>query len=234
MDSCEGRNDKGTKIMVDELKLTEESTPEQGEGAETANKAVRVRYDVDKFISLYVDEFGVLRSEQEEGYRFLLGKCQDSAKITRVDAHAYVLETVYWETAKTMQPITEYDNKAKTYLKSKDYYPWIGRGYVQLTWKENYKKFGDAIGVDLIANPKLANDPETAWLILEEGMTNMNLNPGHNDPEFTKYTLEMYFTDEISDFLNARKIINPGDKKTYAEIGKRAMKIAELLEKCEV
>jgi hypothetical protein len=201
---------------------------------EEAKKAVRVRYDIDKFIAEYVAVFTKISHQQEQGYRFLLDKCQDSAKITRLDAHAYVLETVYWETAQTMQPITEYDNKAKTYLKTRVYYPWIGRGYVMLTWEKNYKKFGDAIGVDLVGNMQLANDPEVAWLILEEGMTNMDLNPRFPDPEFTKYTLEMYFTDEVSDFLNARKIINPKDYSTYEPIAKRAMKIAEILEKCKI
>jgi putative chitinase len=37
-----------------------------------------------------------------------------------------------------------------------------GRGYIQLTGRANYKKYGDMIGVDLIANPDLASEPETA------------------------------------------------------------------------
>lgn len=37
-----------------------------------------------------------------------------------------------------------------------------GRGYVQLTGKDNYQTYGDLIGKDLIGNPDLANDPEVA------------------------------------------------------------------------
>lgn len=41
-----------------------------------------------------------------------------------------------------------------------------GRGYIQLTHKGNYKKYGDMIGEDLVNNPEKANDPEVAAKIL--------------------------------------------------------------------
>lgn len=41
-----------------------------------------------------------------------------------------------------------------------------GRGFVQLTGRANYVKYGDALGVDLAANPDLANAPEVAALLL--------------------------------------------------------------------
>ena len=37
-----------------------------------------------------------------------------------------------------------------------------GRGYIQLTGKYNYKRAGDAIGVDLVKNPQLVEKPEIA------------------------------------------------------------------------
>ena len=37
-----------------------------------------------------------------------------------------------------MWPITEYGSES--YLKGKEYYPYIGRGFVQLTWENNYRK----------------------------------------------------------------------------------------------
>jgi putative chitinase len=41
---------------------------------------------------------------------------------------------------------------------------YIGRGLIQLTGKDNYKAFGDAIGEDLVANPQLVEEPRYAAL----------------------------------------------------------------------
>ena len=41
---------------------------------------------------------------------------------------------------------------------------FIGRGLIQVTGKENYKHCGDALGVDLIAEPQLLEEPRYAAL----------------------------------------------------------------------
>ncbi|MET0280286.1 MAG: XVIPCD domain-containing protein [Steroidobacteraceae bacterium] len=43
-----------------------------------------------------------------------------------------------------------------------DGYLYRGRGYIQLTGKENYEKAGDALGLDLVKHPELAAQPENA------------------------------------------------------------------------
>jgi hypothetical protein len=60
-------------------------------------------------------------------------------------------------------------------------FKYRGRGLIQLTGKDNYKKFGDLIGVDLVGNPDLANDPTVANKIAaayfaEKQKTGVNLS----------------------------------------------------------
>lgn len=187
----------------------------------------------EKFFSNYRLYFGKLQQGQVDGLNFLLDKLEASQKIVHSNYEvalamwAYVLMTVKWETAGTYQPVTEYGSQK--YLRSKRYYPYIGRGYVQLTWEGNYGVFGMRIGVDLINNPELANDPETAWKVLEEGMT--DLTP--QDPEFTGKSLEDYFNDERIDFYNARKIINPKDWDSYNPIAKGSAKFWAVLKQAK-
>lgn len=40
----------------------------------------------------------------------------------------------------------ESDSKDGSYLRGKTYYPYCGRGLIQLTWAENYKKYGNFRG----------------------------------------------------------------------------------------
>ena len=123
---------------------------------------------------------------------------------------AYILATAYWETGRTMRPVTEYGSLK--YLKGKQYYPYIGRGYVQLTWKNNYEDWSRRLGVDLVKTPDKAKDPNIARKILVEGMMLGT---------FTGKKLSDYVTLKKSDFVSARRIVNGTDKAQ--EIAKLAV-----------
>lgn len=43
---------------------------------------------------------------------------------------------------------------------------FCGRGFIQLTGRANYAKYGDRVGVDLLANPDQANEPNLAAQLL--------------------------------------------------------------------
>lgn len=166
-----------------------------------------------KFFDGYKREFGTYKDSIE----FLLNKLDESF-INDARWMSYILATIQHETANTYLPVTEYGSKA--YLRGKKYYPYIGRGFVQLTHDYNYKKFGKELGIDLYNNPNLANDPEIAWKVLELGMTSRKVN-------FTGKVLGDYF-NEKTDWVNARRIINGRDRAEHiANIGKKFYKIIE-------
>jgi putative chitinase len=119
---------------------------------------------------------------------------------------AYMLATTHHETGRTMQPIEEWGKGAKHSYGKADpqtgqrYY---GRGFVQLTWKYNYKKAGDELGVDLVNNPAKALDLGIATNILFAGMIK---------GWFTGKKLADCFGPGKEDWRNARRIINGLDK----------------------
>ncbi len=126
---------------------------------------------------------------------------------------AYMLATVYHECAKKMQPIEEYgkgrkhDYGKRLKMSRKPYSDttaiFYGRGFVQLTWYENYEKAGKYCGVNLLQYPELSLNPLFASKILIGGMT---------DGWFTGKKLSDYFTEDKTDWKNARRIINGMDK----------------------
>lgn len=140
--------------------------------------------------------------------QLLIEKCKKHGLLR--NQVAYLLATAYHETAHTMKPVREYGGEK--YLRSKKYYPYVGMGYVQLTWDYNYKKASDKLGVDFLKNPKLLLEPEYASEIIVIGM---------KEGWFTTKKLSNYITLTKSDFVNARRIINGTDKaNTIADYAK--------------
>jgi peptidoglycan L-alanyl-D-glutamate endopeptidase CwlK len=65
------------------------------------------------------------------------------------------------------QPFDLYDNRADLGNQGAgDGAKFCGRGYIQLTGRHNYQRFGKALGRDLLNNPALANDPTIAGQLL--------------------------------------------------------------------
>ena len=153
---------------------------------------------------------GKLKQSQVDGCSFLLNEFFGRG-LTDYRCLAYILATVFWECDQTMQPIKE--GGGLKYLKSKRYYPWYGRGYVQLTWQANYKRMQELLGpklpnMDLIKRPDDALNPLYATAILFEGMCRAESFKG----DFTGKSLEDYFTPTKTDWIGARRIINGTDR----------------------
>ena len=144
--------------------------------------------------------------------RLLVGECERQGLLR--NQSAYVLATAFWETARTMKPVVEAFWKTEAWRKKNlRYYPWHGRGFVQLTWERNYERASRALGLPLaqsdprrpllIADPDAALRPDIAAAIIVTGM---------REGWFTGKKLADYVTLRKSDFDNARRIVNGKDR----------------------
>lgn len=166
--------------------------------------------------------FGRATLEQVEPVEWLLGKLESDPPASLEQA-AYMLATVRHETADTYMPVREAFHKDEAWRKKNmRYYPWYGRGYVQLTWRDNYVRAGKELGLDLITDPDVVMAPSVAYAIMLRGMT---------EGWFTGKKLDDYIGNGKKDYRGARKIINGTDKDTlvagYAETFEKALRGAK-------
>jgi putative chitinase len=151
---------------------------------------------------------GALEQVQVDGQNLILAIFENQyggTPMSDVRWLAYMLATVYHETGYQMWPNTE--QGSTEYLTSKPYYPYIGRGYVHLTWEENYSDASTALGLvdnrNLVVHPELALDSLIATRIMFRGMA---------EGWFTGAKLGQFFNDDTDDPVEARTIINGHDK----------------------
>ena len=71
-----------------------------------------------------------------------------------------------------------------------------GRGFIQLTGRDNYQRYGERLGVDLIQRPELANDPEVAAHLLALFLKD-------REPELLRAW-------QLGDLATARRLVNGG------------------------
>lgn len=162
----------------------------------------------DAFFASVRSRFGGLSQKQVDGFNVLL----DAMKAWPVSWVAYGLATAWHETGETMQPILEYGGPAyfkRMYdiegqrpakarelgnLTPGDGVRYSGRGYVQLTGKINYARYG------LADRPDDAMKPDVAASVMVDGMEN---------GVFTGKALRDYLP---GNYVAARRIINGTDK----------------------
>lgn len=137
---------------------------------------------------------GKMTASQVDGVERIIGYRDKNWPKMSDDELAYLLATVVHETAHKMQPIREMGGER--YLRSKKYYPWVGEGLVQVTWKENAVKFGAKKPGDLLTWPIALR---AAFEGMIKGM-------------FTGKKLADYIGGGKVDYVSARRIINGSDR----------------------
>jgi predicted chitinase len=172
-----------------------------------------MQFDRDTFFAGVRHAFGPFTQHQVDGLNALLANIEADTEVTNLHWVAYMLATVKHETANTYEPIEEFGKghgrpygvpvTATNAAGETVQVVYYGRGYVQLTWHANYKKFGGLLGVDLEGNPALALDHEIAYRIMSLGMRK-GLFTGRSLPDFIHGT--------VTDYRHARRIINGMDR----------------------
>jgi putative chitinase len=173
--------------------------------------------DAGSFYASLRAAFGPLSQEQVDGITALLA-AMGKARWPLAWA-AYGLATAWHETAHTMQPVEEAFWKDDAWRsRNLRYYPWHGRGYVQLTWQKNYARADEECGLGgkLLADRSIAMKPDIAAQIMVRGM---------EQAWFTGKGLKDYLPLSgragHDAYKEARRIINGTDKA--AEIAKIAL-----------
>ena len=120
---------------------------------------------------------------------------------------AYILATAYHETAHTMKPVKEAYWLSEAWRKANlRYYPWYGRGYVQLTWQENYHRAGRKLDRDLTTDPDAVMEPKISAEILVRGMM---------EGWFTGKKVTDYISGRKRDYRQARRVVNDMDRADH-------------------
>jgi putative chitinase len=175
-----------------------------------------VTFDRNKYFDMVRESlfFGTMDQGQVDGQEAILSLWEASPLGDDLRWLAYCLSTTIYETASTMLPISEYGHGEGMEYGQPDpetgqtYY---GRGYVQLTWRDNYAKATHELELDgdddLEWHADRALDPIIAAEIMFQGMSEGWFRSDENGPQ----TLDRYFNKTDDDVYGAREIIN-GDK----------------------
>lgn len=171
--------------------------------------------DRDKFLELVrVPLFGgALNQGHKDGMRLTIDLWEQQGQTERAGL-AYILATNWWEARlppdwqPRMQPVEEVGKGAGKPYGQPDpatHLVYYGRGDVQLTWADNYKRLGQAVGLDLYNHPELALDHANSKTILVTGMIGGLYTP-HAGP------LSNYFPNGGPyDWTGARHMVNGED-----------------------
>lgn len=183
----------------------------------------RKSINVDFFLQDYerlLDKDGIVTQEEENSLRRFISSVNKRIDELTLQQWAYLFATTFHETAHTFNPVVEAfwlsDQWRRNNLR---YYPYHGRGYVQITWKENYEKYNYLTEGDMIKNPDLALSHDVAFEILLHGSKH---------GMFTGKKLSDYINNDKSDYESARRVINGTDKAEL--IGSYAKSFEQIIE----
>lgn len=180
----------------------------------------------DFYRTIRADPFGGrLTDGQVRGISAIRGEWMKTAPGGDPRHLAYMLATAFHETARTMRPVRETlastDDRAIEILDRayaggrlpqvrRPYWrrdgegrSFLGRGFVQITHRRNYRRLSEALGIDLVSDPARAMEIGIAATVLVSGMMR---------GLFTGVSLADVFSATREDWIGARRIVNGLDR----------------------
>lgn len=150
--------------------------------------------------------FKSLTDLQQQSINAIIDECSKQ-DVTDTRQVAYILATAYHECYNPKHPDTRLTPMIEfggdTYLRSKKYWPYVGRGFSQLAWLDNYRKETKHLGLPLIEQPEL-------MLQIPFAANSHVYCMVHGI--YTGKKLSDYINASGCDFVNARRIVNGIDK----------------------
>ena len=161
---------------------------------------------------------GGMTQSQVDGMEAILSAWEENPRSDNLRWLSYPLATTAHETGFTMQPIEEYGKGSGMEYGKPDAetgQTYYGRGYVQLTWKDNYIRADEELGFghtegDVTScewHPGNQLKAEVAAETMFQGM----VEGWFRGDSKGRQTLERWFNETTDDSYMAREIIN-GDK----------------------
>lgn len=137
-------------------------------GSNLPASSLAERFSADRVSQLYA---GSAAPNVQQYLPHILGALKEQG-IDDPQMALYALATIKVETG-SFKPISEYSGgyayegrKDLGNTQPGDGHRFMGRGFIQLTGRANYESYGRQLGVDLVNNPELANDPQIAARVL--------------------------------------------------------------------
>lgn len=188
-------------------------TPDRGQGSMTSltppTPSPDGGYNLDKIVASI--PYPAVR-EYAHGSIPLLFKACATFGVTDTNQIAYILATVEHESMLGQWTEEFASGQAYEWRSDLGNNQWgdgprfKGRGYIQITGRDNYKRWSQLLGVDLIREPHRASEPDLAAEIAVRGM---------RDGSFTGHCLEDHINEDKQDFYNARRIVNGLDRAEH-------------------
>lgn len=198
--------DSAEAILQEPIPDPEQVEPIAQEPSLPMEKTLTERIDENWLARLAKTLKMTLTKAQCEAVRLLVMECEAQG-VTDLRQIAYVLGTVYHECRfKSIKEIRAKPGSDVWKMQEAYWHTgYYGRGFSQLTWLKNYKKFEAVVNMDLVKNPDLALIPKVGAMILVYGMKHGTFV---SNGMASSIRLDRYFNETTTNWYDARRIVN--------------------------